>query len=126
MKISALCLFCGMLLTISAIADDKTQDAWLNNLDHNSDGSVSLDELQTIRSGKFYLLDINHNNVTSPIEVVGSTSWVHRIFSLDNNAGGLVNLAEFETMGATAFTVLDINAVNQITAHEAFKINTKL
>jgi Ca2+-binding EF-hand superfamily protein len=59
MKVLVFGLCCGMLLAISAIADERPRDAWFSALDHNGNGSVSLNELQAVRNKKFYLLDIN-------------------------------------------------------------------
>ena len=125
MKVLILGLCCGMLLAISAVAGERSQDAWFSTLDHNGNGGISLDELKIVRNEKFYLLDINRDKVISPNEVAGSSTWRQRFIRLDANADSLVTLTEFDAMAIAVFFVIDIDADGQITAHEALKFHEK-
>jgi hypothetical protein len=101
MRVMVLGMCCGILLAISAIADERPQDHWFSTLDHNDDGGISLNE------------------------VAGSTTWSGRFIRLDTNTNGHVNLAEFGTMALTVISLFDINANSQIAAHDALKSQHK-
>ena len=48
MKALVLGICCGMLLAISAIANERPQNIWFTVLEHNGNSSVSIGELDVV------------------------------------------------------------------------------
>jgi hypothetical protein len=70
MKALFLGLCCGMLLAISAIANERPQNIKFNALDHNGVGGVSIGELQIAQKKKRYLFNINADSKIAASETL--------------------------------------------------------
>lgn len=126
MKSAILGICGGLLLAISAIAADQPRDSWFIALDRDSDGGISLNELQSMRYERFTLVDSNQNRELSAKEIENNTAWTARFIRLDENADGRVTLQEFEKSGRSRFAVIDIDGNGRITAHEALNFQRKV
>ncbi len=126
MKSAILGLCGGLLLAISAIAGEQPKDAWFVFLDHNSDGGISLSELQAVRYQRFMAFDVNRDNQISTEEASADPQWAERLKRMDDNADGRISLNEFEDRGKSRFAIIDIDGDGQITAHEALNFQRKV
>ncbi|NQV99137.1 MAG: hypothetical protein HQ483_05540 [Rhodospirillales bacterium] len=119
-------LFAGLLLAISAIAEEKPADSWFVALDNNRDGGISLRELQAMRYERFLVIDVNGDGEISAAEVAASPSWTARFQRMDTNADGRLTLIEFEATGRGRFEIIDIDGDGRITPHEALNFQRKV
>lgn len=126
MKSMLLGLLGGLLLAVSAIAEEKPASSWFVSLDHNGDGGISLTELQAIRYERFRVIDLNQDQELSAGEVKNSPVWVQRFLRMDQNADNRVTRAEFDDAGRSRFSVIDIDGNGFISAHEALNFQRKV
>jgi Ca2+-binding EF-hand superfamily protein len=110
----------------SAQAGETAQNSWFKVLDWNSDGSVSLVELQAARNTRFFNMDSNADSRLSRGETAKNADWKARFHRLDSNGDGQVSLNEFESNGRSRFQAIDENRDGRITAHEALAFQRKV
>ena len=119
-------LACSVVAAGTAQAGEATQANWFKVLDWDTNGSVSLVELQAARNTRFFNMDANNDHVLSRQELVNNVSWKKRLPRLDANEDGEISLKEFETKGRMRFMAIDENRDGRITPHEALAFQRKV
>ena len=119
-------LACSVVAAGTAQAGEQAQANWFKVLDWDSNGSVSLVELQAARNTRFFNMDANSDHVLSRRELAKNISWKNRLQRLDADENGEISLKEFETKGRTRFMAIDENRDGRITPHEALAFQRKV
>jgi len=121
-----LSLACSVAAAGAAHADGSSTSNWFRVLDWNSDGGVSLVELQAARNTRFLNMDVNKDQVMSRDEAAKSQAWKSRFNGLDQNNDGFVTLAEFESRGRSRFEAIDENRNGTISPTEALDFQRRI
>ena len=112
--------------TGAARAGENTPASWFRVLDRDADGSVSLEELQTVRNTRFFNMDANRDRRLSIAETAQNADWSKRFSRLDSNEDGSISLKEFESKGRTRFQAIDEDRDGRITPREALAFQRKI
>jgi len=119
-------LACTVVTAGAAQSAQAAESTWFKVLDWNTDGSVSLVELQAARNTRFFNMDSNADHKLSFREIAKSTEWQKRFQYLDTDKDGEVTLKEFETKGRARFSAIDDNRDGRITPEEALAFQRKV
>ena len=118
-------LACTVVAAGAAQSVHAAENNWFKVLDWNTDGSVSLVELQAARNTRFFNMDSNADHKLSFREASKSAEWQKRFEHLDTNKDGEISLGEFESKGRARFTAIDGNKDGRITPEEALAFQRK-